>query len=97
MTVSQNTKLAAMFVVVGALAAIGTTTTTAFAQDKETPPGIAEHADENVHTNTGAGSEQDVVFHTGLCQAGITTEALEELGGCAILGSPGQSDDVRQD
>ena len=44
-------KLAAMFVVVGALAAIGTTTTTAFA--KETPPGIAEHADENVHTNTG--------------------------------------------
>jgi hypothetical protein len=95
MTVSQNTKLAAMFVVVGALAAIGTTTTTAFAQD--TPPGIAEHADENVHENTGPVSEQDVVFHTGLCQAGITTEALEELGGCDILGSPGQSDEVRQD
>ena len=92
---NSNMKLAAMFVVVGALAAIGTTTTTAFA--KETPPGIAEHADENVHDNTGPVSKQDVAFHTGLCQAGITTDALQDLGGCAILGSPGQSDEVRQD
>jgi hypothetical protein len=100
--VSQTTKLAAMFAVVGALAAIGMTTpTTAFAQDKETPPGIANQADENVHTNTGGvGSAQDFRFHEGLCQAGISTEDLEEAtggAGCAALSPPGSSGGVRQD
>jgi hypothetical protein len=55
------------------------------------PPGI-ETADENIHENTGAVSPQDVRFHEGLCQAGITTTALESLGGCSILTAPGQSD-----
>ena len=60
--------------------------TAAFAQ-----PGI-EIADENVHENTGGVSHQDIVFHEGLCQAGITTEALENLGGCDILTPPGNSE-----
>jgi hypothetical protein len=30
-------------------------------------------------------SEEDVLFHQALCQVGITTEALEELGGCDVL------------
>jgi hypothetical protein len=68
--------------------------TAAFAQPQ--PPGI-ERADEEVHENTGPVSKQDVVFHEGLCQAGITTEALEGLGGCVILTAPGSSDEVRQD
>ncbi len=80
---NPNTKLATILIV--ALGTIGTTAT-AFAQ-----PGI-EIADEKVHENTGPVSPQDVVFHEGLCQAGITTEALEELGGCGILTAPGESD-----
>jgi hypothetical protein len=55
------------------------------------PPGI-ETADKNVHENTGPVSHQDIVLHEGLCQAGITTTALESLGGCSILTAPGQSD-----
>ena len=90
-------KLATITIV--ALAALGTTATTAFA--KETPPGIANHADENVHTNTGGvGSQQDFRFHEGLCQAGISTEALEEAtngAGCDALSPPGNSGGVRQD
>ncbi len=30
-------------------------------------------------------SEQDIRFHQVLCEAGITTQALEGLGGCEIL------------
>jgi hypothetical protein len=86
---NSNMKLATMFIV--ALGTIGTTAT-AFAQPQ--PPGM-ETADENVHKNTE--TKQDIAFHEGLCQAGITTEALISLGGCGILGSPGQSDEVRQD
>jgi len=89
---NTNPKLATMFIIV-ALGTIGTTGVTAFAL--ETPPGIAEHADENVHTNTGGvGSEQDFRFHEGLCQAGISTEALEEATqgeGCDALSPPGES------
>jgi|Tabmets5t2r1_1033131.scaffolds.fasta_scaffold12120_2 hypothetical protein len=90
--VNPNVKLATMFIVL-ALGTIGTTAT-AFAQPEE--PGI-ETADEKVHENTGAGSEQDLRFHEGLCQGGITTEALEDLGGCDVLTAPGNSDEVRQD
>lgn len=82
-----------MFIVV----ALGTIGTAATAFAKETPPGIAEHADDNVHDNTGPVSDQDVAFHEGLCQAGITTEALEGLGGCGVLTPPGESDEVRED
>ena len=74
---NPNTKLATIVIV--ALGTIGTTAT-AFAQPSDNS-GI-EIADEKVHENTGPVSPQDVVFHEGLCQAGITTEALEELGGC---------------
>jgi hypothetical protein len=51
-----------------------------------------EIADNKVHENTGAVSSQDIRFHEGLCQAGITTEALEGLGGCGILTPPGESE-----
>jgi hypothetical protein len=89
---NPNIKLATMFIVV-ALGTIGTTASTAFA--KETPPGIANQADENVHDNTGGlGSAQDFRFHEGLCQAGISTEALEEAtdgAGCDALTPPGNS------
>ena len=96
---NPNVKLATMFAVV-ALAAIGTTATTAFAQPPE-EPGI-EEADDNVHFNTGDLSEQDVRFHEGLCQAGIETDALVDLAGsCEEFREadhfPGESGDVRQD
>jgi hypothetical protein len=48
---------------------------------KPSTPGI-ELADELVHEFA---PEADIPFHQGLCVAGITTEALEELGGCEIL------------
>jgi hypothetical protein len=53
-----------------------------------------ERADDNVHANA---LQNDVTFHEGLCQGGHTTEALEGLGGCDILGDPGNSDENRQD
>jgi hypothetical protein len=73
---NTNTKLTTMLVV--ALGALGTTAP-AFAQTFN--PGI-ELADELVHEFA---PEADIPFHQGLCEAGITTEALEELGGCEIL------------
>ena len=94
-SMNPNTKLATLLIV--ALGTIGTTAT-AFAQPSDNS-GI-EIADENVHTNTGGLSEQDFAFHEGLCQAGISTEALEEVtqgAGCDALDSPGESGGVRQD
>jgi hypothetical protein len=49
-----------------------------------------EIADEAVHEafppEEGEGvSEVDVLFHQGLCAVGISTEALDELGGCEVL------------
>lgn len=41
----------------------------------------------------------DIVFHEGLCQAGISTDALGD-DGCdnpVLSPAPGESDDVRQD
>jgi hypothetical protein len=92
--VNPNVKLATMFIV--ALGTIGTTAT-AFAQPPE-EPGI-ETADDKVHDIEGAGSEQDVRFHEGLCQAGITTDALgpEGCDNPVLSPAPGASDLVRQD
>ncbi len=83
---NPHTKLAAVLIV--ALGTIGTTaTTTAFAQTFN--PEI-ELADELVHEFA---PEADIPFHQGLCLAGITTEALEELGGCEVLPPIVESDD----
>jgi hypothetical protein len=90
MMMNPNAKLAAILVV--ALGTVGTTAT-AFAETdeeeetEETELGgdAIEIADEAVHEFSGPGSEQDIRFHQALCEAGITTEALEELGGCEIL------------
>lgn len=90
-----NIKLATMFIL--ALATIGTTAT-AFAQTEEEEEeeeaelggeGI-ELADEAIHERFPpeegeAASEEDIRFHQALCEAGITTQALEGLGGCEIL------------
>ncbi|HJU94550.1 MAG TPA: hypothetical protein VJ643_00830 [Nitrososphaera sp.] len=89
---NPNVKFATMFIL--ALATIGTTAT-AFAQTEEEEEaelggeGI-EIADEAVHERFPpeegeAASEEDIRFHQALCEAGITTQALEELGGCEIL------------
>ena len=89
---NPNVKFAMMFIL--ALATIGTTAT-AFAQTEEEEEaelggeGI-EIADEAVHERFPpeegeAASEEDIRFHQALCEAGITTQALEELGGCEIL------------
>jgi hypothetical protein len=86
---NPSLKLAAMFIV--ALGTIGTTAT-AFAQaeeEEETEDSI-EIADEALHAifppeEDEDVSEEDVLFHQALCEAEITTEALEELGGCDAL------------
>jgi hypothetical protein len=82
--INLNAKLATVVIV--ALGTIGTTAT-AFAQTFN--PGV-EIADELVHEFA---PEADIPFHQGLCQARITTEALEELGGCEILPPLIESDD----
>ena len=81
---NSNMKLATLIVV--ALGSLGTTAP-AFAQTFN--PGV-EIADELVHEFA---PEADIIFHQGLCQAGITTEALEELGGCEILPPLVESDE----
>ncbi len=91
---NPHTRLATMFVVVVALGTIGTTATTAFADygeeiDEEQQAAI-EIADEAVHEafppeEGEEVSEEDVLFHQGLCAVGISTEALDELGGCEVL------------
>ena len=92
---NPNVKLATMFIL--ALGTIGTTAT-AFAQTEEEEEdeeaelggeGI-EILDEAVHERFPpeegeAASEEDIRLHQVLCEVGITTEALEELGGCEIL------------
>ena len=84
-----------MFIVV-ALGTVGTTAT-AFAQPEglgeeitEEHGDIIEAIDDLVHQTSPPEegqqvSDEDVAFHTALCQADISTEALEELGGCDIL------------
>ena len=92
---NSNVKLATMFIVV-ALGTVGTTAT-AFAQPEglgeeisEEHQDIIELTDQLVHETSPPEegqqvSDEDVAFHTALCQADISTEALEELGGCDIL------------
>jgi len=57
-------------------------------------------ADTKIHENTEPEegelvSQQDLAFHIGTCQGGISTDALENLlpNGCDDLPSPGQSGD----
>ena len=87
-----SVKLATMFLIVVALGTIGTTT--AFADDgeevEEEQQAAIEIADEAVHEafppeEGEEVSEEDVLFHQGLCAVGISTEALDELGGCEVL------------
>ena len=82
----SNLKLATMLIIV-ALGTVGTTTVTAFADtdDDEDEDSAIETADEAVHAIFGLGSEEDVLIHQGLCAGGISTEALEEVGGCEAL------------
>ena len=90
--INPNVKLATILIV--ALGTIGTTAT-AFATlggeeiDEEQQAAI-EIADQAVHEafppeEGEEVSEEDVRFHQGLCAVGITTEALEGLGGCEVL------------
>ncbi|HEU4444242.1 MAG TPA: hypothetical protein VFR94_06185 [Nitrososphaeraceae archaeon] len=89
---NPNLKLATMFIIV-ALGTIGTTAT-AFAETQletsEEDQARIEIADRAVHETFEPEegeqvSDTDLAFHQGLCQVGITTEALEELGGCDAL------------
>jgi hypothetical protein len=88
-----STKLATMFIIV-ALGTIGTmaTTATAFADTEETEEedsedrsasSSLERADEAIHEFQDP--EDDIEFHQALCLAGISTKALDELGGCEAL------------
>ena len=70
------------------------TTATAFADDgeeiDEEQQAAIEIADQAVHEafppeEGEEVSEEDVLFHQGLCAVGISTEALDELGGCEVL------------
>ena len=62
------------------------------------PEGI-DTADDKVYDIDEIGSKQDLRFHEGLCQPGISTDVLDTLQGCdtPIISAPGSSDLVRQD
>ncbi len=72
---------------------IGTISIVASAAKGSASNGI-NTADTNVHDNTGPVSSQDVRFHEGLCQAGISTLVLESINGCSnpIITPPGNSE-----
>lgn len=69
------------------------TAATAFA---EIDQDLIETADEAVHIVEPEEGEQvsdaDVAFHQALCLVGISTEALDELGGCEALPPIGGDD-----
>ena len=52
-------------------------------EDSERRSASLERADEAIHEFTDP--EDDIEFHQALCLAGISTEALDELGGCEAL------------
>jgi hypothetical protein len=88
MMMNPRIKLAMTFIVV-ALAAIGTSATTVLADSEEDQSGI-EIADRIIHEDDEPEegeqvSETDLEFHQALCLVGISTEALDELGGCEAL------------
>jgi hypothetical protein len=96
MMTNPSIKLATMFTVAVALATVGTTATSAFAQSDD-QSGI-EIADQLIHQADEPEegqqvSDTDLAFHQSLCLAGISTEALDELGGCEALPPLGQDDD----
>ena len=91
---NPSVKLATMFIVVVAVAAIGTTaattTTTAFAVLEDDDRSGIELADRLIHEAAPPEegeqvSDTDIAFHQSLCKVGISTEALDELGGCEAL------------
>jgi hypothetical protein len=81
-----------IFLIAASIGIVTTTFTIPISADKDKASQGIEKADDKVHENTGPVSNQDVKFHEGLCQADITTEALEDLGGCDILTPPGESE-----
>jgi hypothetical protein len=52
-------------------------------EDSEHRSASLERADEAIHEFKDP--EDDIEFHQVLCLAGISTEALDELGGCEAL------------
>ena len=66
------------------------------AQNIEMRQALVEPADEAVHIVEPEEGEQvsdaDVAFHQALCLVGISTEALDELGGCEALPPIGGDD-----
>jgi hypothetical protein len=93
----MNTKTMLATLVVLASMVIGTVSIggSASAAKSSAANGI-ETADVNVHENTeGLGGSQDVRFHEGLCQADISSEALDTAnGGCnpPLITPPGNSE-----
>lgn len=77
-----------MLIVVVAIGTIGTTATRAFADTEETEnsedrSASLQRAHEAIHEFKDP--EDDIEFHQALCIAGISIEALDELGGCEAL------------
>ncbi|HKI09033.1 MAG TPA: hypothetical protein VKA09_11600 [Nitrososphaeraceae archaeon] len=90
--VNPDIKLATMFIV-----AVGTLGTAATAFAQTTNSGI-EILDQLVHEQYPPEegqqvSDEDVRFHQVLCLGGISTEALESLGGCEALPPIGSDSD----
>ena len=55
--------------------------------------GLDPHADDNVHNTPGGFTgDQDLRFHEGLCQGGLSTDDLDDAtqgAGCDALPGPG--------
>jgi|SRR6187200_601616 hypothetical protein len=80
--------------IVTSVTAISALSTAALAQKSQGSNGL-EVADPHVHDAAGGGlgGQQDVNFHTGLCQGGHSTQALDQaVGGCngGFIQSPSQ-------
>jgi hypothetical protein len=86
----------AIFLIAASIAVTTTSLATQVSADKNSgrDNGLDKKADENVHNNVpgGLGGDIDKKFHEGLCQGGLSTDALDSIGGCDVLTDPGNSD-----
>ena len=92
MEMNTITILVLVAAIVTAITAISALSPAALAQKSHGSNGL-EVADQHVHdTPGGFGGQQDVNFHTGICQGGHSTAALDAspFGGCGGLQSPSQ-------
>jgi hypothetical protein len=88
----MSTKIVPILAIVASMITAVTTMSIPVLADKSSAQNGINTADVNVHNHTPGGftGKQDLNFHVGTCNGGISTTALNGIGGCSILPSPSE-------